>query len=224
MRETIGVKTTPMTTISVSVRAAERDDRRDRDHDQRQREHGVDDAADDVVDDAAEVAGDETDDRAAGDAEQRRERRDLQHVGRAGEDAREDVAAERSVPSQCARPAGPSSGSKLWSEWIVRGQAASPTIAQKTHQPTIDEPDEERLRARELPQRLAARDARLGRPAGGQRAQGRATASFGASEADARVEQRVEQVGDERRGEIDEADDQSTPLCSSVKSLFCAAV
>ena len=89
-----GVKTRPITMISVCVVGPSATSEHERDDHDRQRQHGLDDAARDGVRPAAEVPHGEAERGAEHGAEKRRQRRDDQDAAGADDDAREHVAAE----------------------------------------------------------------------------------------------------------------------------------
>ena len=93
-RAMIGVKTIPMTRMTVAFDGPSATSARSRHDDDRDREERLHDAHEHVVHDAAEVAGDQAERGAADRAEQRRRRRDGEDVARADDDAREHVAPE----------------------------------------------------------------------------------------------------------------------------------
>ena len=90
----IGVKTIPMTMISVPFEGPSATRETSAENDERDREEGVDDPHDHVVDEPAEVAGDQAERRAEDRAEQGRRQRDGDDVARSDDDAREHVAPE----------------------------------------------------------------------------------------------------------------------------------
>ena len=211
-----------MTTISVACDVPTASDRSHGDHDQRQREQGIDDPADRLVDDPAVVAGAEPDDRAAGDAEERRERRDLQRCSWRRR-ARARARHGRASPYRASVTRGMSEDRRGLRERIVGCQAASRRWPRTPTTPRSATPDDERLRPGQLRRASPGVRAatRLGRP--NRCRTRRRRCSFSCSEADARVEHRVEDVGDEGRERGRRCRRSDTPLCSIVKSLFCAA-
>ena len=155
-----GVKTTPMTTITVARRRPERGDHGDGEDDERKGEDRVDDPADDVVHEPAVVADDEAEDRAENGAEQRGERRDDEDVAGAGDDACEDVAADL-VGAEPVRRVGPGEDALAGLVRVVRCQALTDY---RTRDPKGEnrDTDEEGPRADELVEELPPTGAEAG--------------------------------------------------------------
>ena len=155
-----GVKTTPMTTITVGPGCPERGDDGDGEDDERKGKDSVDDPAYDVVHEPAVVADDEAEDGAENGAEQRGERRDDEDVAGAGDDACENVAPDL-VGAEPVRRVGPGEDALAGLVRVVRCQALTDDRARHPKDENRD-PDEEGPRPEELVEELPPTGAEAG--------------------------------------------------------------
>ena len=128
VRATIGVKTNPITTISVEFELPSADECEHRDHDQRQREDCIDQPADRVVGEPAAEPVISPMIVPRDDPEQRRQRRHAERVGAPARTREKTSRPSWSVPNQCAE-LGPWSTASLCSSGSS-GVSAEPVIAQ----------------------------------------------------------------------------------------------